>query len=265
MNKINSGIYLGSVIHERQRPRFHRLKYNVFSLLLDLDEFSDAPGKYKFLAYNRRALFSVRDEDHGDTKGIRKWVEERLRLAGLEIAADRIMILCYPRILGYVFNPLTVYFCYGPDGELRAIIYEVHNTFRERHSYVLPVEPDMEGIIKQRCSKEFYVSPFVPMECTYEFRIKPPGKEVSVVIREDDDDGLLLAATFSGRHIPLTDINLFKAAICYPLMTIKVIIGIHIEALRLFFKGAPYFRHPGTSNQANSNLKQGSKSSLQKQ
>ena len=243
MTEVVSGIYSGFVVHERLRPRRHRHRYRVFSLLLDLDEMSGLSRRFNLLAHNRRAYFSIRDEDHGDGKGIRHWVETELGKNGLQGAAHRILMLCYPRIMGYVFNPMTVFFCYRRDGNLGAIVYEVHNTFKERYSYALPVNGASNTVIRQHCAKQFYVSPFVPMDCTYDSRIQPPAEQVRVVIREEDRDGLLLAAAFSGRHSPLSDGALFAAAVRYPLMTLKVIAGIHFEALRLFLKRIPYFKH----------------------
>ena len=249
--KTTSGIYRGSVVHERVRPRHHRIRYGVFSMLLDLNDLANLSNCHKLLAYNSKAFFSIRDEDHGDGSNIKDWVESVLLDAGLSEANHQVMMLCYPRILGFVFNPLTVFFCYRQNGSLRAIIYEVHNTFRERHWYILPVTNNSANIIKQKCKKELYVSPFVPMDCTYNFFIQPPGDRVRVVIREEDSEGLLLAAAFSGNYSPLNDLTLFKAALRYPLMTVKVIAGIHFEAIRLFFKGIPNFPHSAADEKPN--------------
>jgi DUF1365 family protein len=240
---IDSGIYRGAVVHERIRPRRHRLKYNVFSLLLDIDELGTISQNSKMLAHNKWAFYSIRDNDHGDGRPIRKWVEDELRDHELAECSEKIFMLCYPRILGYVFNPLTVYFCYNKNNTLGAVIYEVHNTFKERHCYVLAVEPSQKIIVKQHCEKEFYVSPFIPENCTYKFRIQEPGQKVGVVIREEDSEGLLFAAAFSGLYTPLSDEALLKTTVQYPLMTIKVMVGIHIEAFKLFFKKIPFIAH----------------------
>lgn len=236
-----SGVYFGEVVHQRMRPRKHRLRYKVFSLLLDLDDLEPISERSIMFGFNRPAFFSVHDADHGDGQDIRRWVERQLMASGLGESSHQILMLTYPRILGDVFNPLTVFFCYKPDGNLGAVIHEVHNTFKVRHAYTLPVTAGGKEIVRQRSRKEFYVSPFIPMDCSYDFRIQPPGDVVRVVIREEDHEGLLLAAAFSGDRRPLTDVNLLKAAFKYPLMTLKVVIGIHWEAVRLFLKGAPYF------------------------
>jgi len=246
MSTLTSGIYWGRVVHERMRPKKHRLSYKVFSLLLNLDDLETLEGRSHRLAYNRKALFSVWDKDHGDGQGIRQWVSQELTEAGLSHAAANITMLCYPRIFGYVFNPLTVFFCHDQEGVLSAIVYEVHNTYNERHAYVLPVGPSEKKVIRQSCAKDIYVSPFIPMDCRYDFRIQAPEDTVRVVIREEDQDGLLLAAAFTGDVQPLTERTLLRTAFKYPLMTVKVIAGIHIEAVRLFLKGAPYFPHKKT-------------------
>jgi uncharacterized protein len=247
---VNSSIYRGAVIHERKRPQHHRLNYKVFSLLLDLDELTKISSASKMLSYNRWGLFSVFDKDHGDGNSIRDWVNSQLRKKSLADCSDKILMLCYPRIFGYVFNPLTVFFCYRKNGTLGAILYEVHNTFKERHCYLLPVNHNEKPIIKQVCEKDFYVSPFVPENCTYKFRIQAPGEKVCVVIREEDSQGLLLAATFSGRRTSLNDSALVKMALCYPLMTLKVMVGIHIEAFKLFLKRVPFIAHKPKSESA---------------
>jgi DUF1365 family protein len=157
------------------------------------------------------------------------------------LATPRIAMLCYPRIFGYVFNPLTVYFC--SDGEtLKAILYEVHNTFGERRTYAIRVAPGANAV-EQSCAKELYVSPFVPMDCVYRFHIEPPGERVVVAIDETDTEGPLLRASFAGTRQPLTDDSLLRALFAYPLMTLKVTAAIHWEALKLWAKGVPVFRH----------------------
>ncbi len=240
---MTSGIYPGRVVHDRLRPRQHRLSYGVFSLLVELDNLRDETRNLKWLSYNQGGFYAIHDKDHGDGRDIRSWVTAELTQAGLAPAAHRVSMLCYPRILGYVFNPLTIFFCYDASDQLAAVIYEVHNTFKERHAYVLQVSGPPTKVVEQSCAKNFYVSPFVPMACRYKFRLQPPGEKVSVVIREEDEDGLLLVASFHGDHLPLSDAALIKMALKFPLMTLKVIVGIHIEAVRLWLKKAPYFPH----------------------
>ncbi len=240
-----SGIYTGSVVHTRLRPRRHHLRYRVFSLLLDLDELPQLDRRLRLFAVNRNGLFSFWEKDHGDglRGGLRNWVAGQLESAAIPTDDLRIEILCYPRIFGYAFNPLTVYFCYGGNGAVRAVIYEVCNTFHERHAYVIPVADDQNGEIRHACGKELYVSPFVPMDCRYHFTIRMPREDVRIAIRESDGDGTLLHAIFSGDRHPLDDRGLAIALLRYPLMTLKVTAAIHWEALRLWLKRVPVHRH----------------------
>lgn len=238
---MRSAIYAGVVAHARLRPKRHRLRYRVFSLLLDLDEVAGLGRRLRLFGHNRAAVFGFRDDDHGAGAGeLRGWVLQQLAAAGVAPAAPRIEMLCYPRIFGYVFNPLTVYFCHD-GGTLAAILYEVHNTFGERRTYAIRVAAGTDAI-EQACAKELYVSPFVPMDCLYRFRIVPPGERVLVAIDEADADGLLLTASFAGSRQPLTDAGLLKALFAYPLMTLKVTAAIHWEAMRLWAKGVPPVR-----------------------
>lgn len=238
---MNSAIYAGRVVHTRLRPKRHKLSYRVFALLLDLNEIDGLAQRLRLLGHNRAAMFSFYDRDHGDGDGrLQEWVARQLEAAGFAIAAPQTSVLCYPRILGYVFNPLTVYFC--RDGDvLRAILYEVHNTFGEKRTYVIKVAQGARAI-EQTCTKELYVSPFVPMECGYRFRISPPTEQVRIAIDESDESGLLLTASFAGTRRELSDRALLHALFAYPLMTLKVTAAIHWEALRLWLKGVPYIR-----------------------
>jgi len=242
---FNSAIYDGTVVHERLRPKRHHLRYDVFTMLLDLDELPELDRRYRLFGYNHAAIFSFYDKDHGPTTGdaLRPWVEARLIEAGLPHDGVSIRLLCYPRIFGYAFNPLSVYFCYQRDGALLAILYEVCNTFKERHTYIIPVVASTGPVVKQHCSKALYVSPFIGMEADYFFRIVPPGDTVNVVIRQEDSDGLLLAASFQGKRIPISPRSLARTLIRFPLLTLKVICGIHWEAMRLWLKGVPFFSH----------------------
>ena len=235
-----SALYTGWVMHRRLRPRPHQFRYRVFSLLLDLDELPELDRRLKFFAWNRFGLFSFQDRDHGDGGSLKSWLDTLLRDAGIAADGPR-RVLCYPRILGYVFNPLSVWFCHDHDGALKAIVYEVHNTYGERHFYVLPAEGSAK-IVSHACVKDFYVSPFLSRDCRYFFRIRPPGEKVAVVIHEKEKGAPMLDASFTGKRRALTDSALLNMLLAYPLMTLKVIIAIHFEAVRLMLKGIR--RHP---------------------
>jgi len=256
-----AALYFGEVVHERKRPRLHQLRYKVFSMLIDVDQLDAISAKNKFFSYNRKGLFSLYDKDHGNLGpqqgSIAQWVRGKLKEAGLSAGSHRIDLLCYPRILGYVFNPLSVYFCYSETGTLCTIIYEVHNTFGERHAYVIKVDDNARSIIRQEGDKEFFVSPFIPMDCQYKFRIQPPDDDVRVAMRVEDKDGLLLTASFSAYRKPFDDRNLMLAFLRFPLMTIKVIMGIHWEALKLWRKNVPYLGYtPSPKQEISKNIKQ---------
>lgn len=241
---LHSAIYAGHVFHSRTRPRKHALNYRVFSLLLDLDELPALSHMSKLFGINRSGIFSFWEKDHGDGRaaGLRNWVEAQLNSAGIVMGRPTIRMLCYPRMFGYVFNPLTVYFCADAAGVTRAILYEVCNTFGERHTYIIRAG-ERGGAVEHCCAKELYVSPFVPMDCDYHFHIEPPDERVLVRIDETDGKGLLLRASFSGERQELSGKALLGALLAYPLMTVKIMGAIHWEALKLWRKGVPLFRH----------------------
>lgn len=241
---LQSALYAGHVFHSRTRPRKHSLHYRVFSLLLDLDELPALSRMSRLFGINRGGVFSFWEKDHGDGRatGLRSWVEAQLDRAGIATGRSSIAMLCYPRMFGYVFNPLTVYFCSDADGVTRAILYEVCNTFGERHTYVIRAG-ERGGPVEHSCAKELYVSPFVPMDCEYHFHIEPPDERVLVRIDETDAEGLLLKASFAGKRQELSGKALLRALLAYPLMTVKIMGAIHWEALKLWRKGVPLFRH----------------------
>lgn len=240
--------YCGHVVHARTRPRGHRLRYSVFYLLLDLDELPALDARLKLFTHNRRGLFSFHDRDHGPRDGtpLRGWVDSQLARAGLSIPGGRVELLCLPRILGYVFNPLSVYFCFDRAGALHAVLYQVSNTFSESHTYVLPVSPEAaaDRVVHHSFDKTFYVSPFIPMDCRYRIALRNPDDHASIAIRESDADGDLLAATFHGERHELNDAFLCSSLLKFPLLTFKVIAGIHWDAAKLWLKRTPVFRHP---------------------
>ena len=238
---MNSAIYEGTVSHHRVRPRAHRFRYRVFTLLLDLGEIDRITRNSWLLGRNRATPLAFHDSDHGEGGDLCQWLDRLLAQRGIRAGGAK-RVLCYPRLFGFVFNPLSTWFCNDEDGTLAAIVYEVHNTFGERHAYVLPVASP-NGTIRQECAKEFYVSPFLSNDCSYHFRIRPPGADVLVAIDENEHGGPVLTALFTGKRRELTDRNLLLTLLRHPLMTLKIVAAIHFEALRLWTKRVPVHAH----------------------
>jgi len=244
MGYWHSGLYRGTVVHDRVRPRRHHLRYRLLMMCFDLSELTGLAGASRVLSHNKFNLFSFYDRDHGDgsDRPLRTQIVDRLREADIDLDGGTIRLLCLPRILGYVFNPISVYYCQDADGVLRAMIYEVNNTFGERHSYLIPVkEPSNQ--IRQSCAKRLHVSPFMDMDMTYDFCVTQPGANVSISISGRDADGPLIATAFAGRRHEISDRALVSAFFSYPLLTFAVIAGIHWEALKLLLKGIKVRSH----------------------
>lgn len=245
MSGTESALYLGTVVHKRLRPRKHALSYTVFSCLFDCDQLDALSTRLRLFSYNRFNLFSLRDRDHTDGRSLKSHLRAIADQSGRGSEVDRFLMLCYPRVLGYAFNPLTVYFGVDADDRVRLVIYEVSNTFGERKIYVLPAEPDADGLVNQECNKRFYVSPFNAVEGRYSFHATPlSGRELTVGVALRTDDGPLLKAHFRGERRDLTDRTLMRALARTGWMTVKVIAGIHYEALRLWLKGLRLVRRP---------------------
>ncbi len=246
MTGLASALYLGRVIHRRFRPRVHKLDYRVFWMVLDLDELDELTQTLRVFSRNRFNLFSFHDRDYGDrsTRPLKAQIEAHLGSEGISLDGGSIRLLTMPRILGYAFNPLSVYFCYRRSGALAAILFEVSNTFGERHSYLIRVNGSDMRPIRQRIAKSFYVSPFLDMDMAYDFRIVPPGETVMVAVGGRDAEGPMINALLQGARAELTDRALIRAFVVYPLLTLKVVAGIHWEALLLWLKGIGLRRRP---------------------
>tara|TARA_Y100000996_G_scaffold406968_1_gene384002 strand:- start:1584 stop:2351 length:768 start_codon:yes stop_codon:yes gene_type:complete len=233
-----SCIYAGNVIHKRFKPREHFFKYKVFSLFLDLSEIEQISKNIFFFSYNKFNLISFYNVDHGSRDGsnLKDWVFKNIKKHGIENSNIRIKLLCYPRILGYVFNPLSIFFIYDKNSSLVAILYEVKNTFGEQHTYVFKVKKQKK-IIQNNCKKKFFVSPFMDLNSSYYFKVLYPEDTLSVIIDQRDENGKLLFASQEGKRINFSSKNLFFLYLKHPLMTLKIISAIHFEALRLWIKG----------------------------
>lgn len=241
-----SGLYVGTVSHRRLRPVLHHLRYRAYWLLLDIDELDGTASRLRWFSHNRFNVFSFFDKDHGvgEAAPLRPYVESALREAGLEADGGPIRLFCMPRVLGYGFNPLSVSFCYRKTGELSAILYEVHNTFGERHGYLIPVARPNDPILRQRAEKNLFVSPFNNMQMYYDFRVLPPQDRATIAIAGSDENGTVIAAVLSAKHRPLTDGALVRLLVTHPLVTLKVVSAIHWHALRLWRKGLKVRRRP---------------------
>lgn len=231
-------------MHARLSGIPHRFDYKVVSLLIDLDRLAEADRLSPLFGINTPRWVSFYEKDHGqgDKTGLRSHVDALLCEAGLAKPPQKVQLLCYPRVLGYVFNPLSVFFAFDAAGDITALIYEVRNTFGDKHSYVIPVTDAhlSPAGIRQGCAKAFYVSPFMGMNQRYHFRLQAPAQRLRLRILETDDRGPSLSACFSGTAQPLTTQSLMSCFALRPWASLKVTFGIHLEALQLWFKGAKF-------------------------
>jgi hypothetical protein len=252
-----AGLYFGEVMHARLKPIGHRFSYRVMSLLVDLDRLDAADQLSPLFGVNRRALYSFHEADHGERDGrrLRAYAQRCAAECGIDLTGGRVLLLCYPRLFGYTFNPLSVYFCHRADGVLALIIYEVRNTFGELHAYVVPVKPGetSDAGIRQVQDKLFYVSPFIEMAMRYHFHVSPPTERIKLRILETDREGPLLAASFNGHRRRLTTATLARSFFALPLVTLKIVAAIHWQALRLWLKGARLVPRPDAASAKTAN------------
>ena len=233
-------IYKGFVTHRRFKPLRHYFSYKTFSILFDLTELEDLHKKIGIFSFNRFNIFSFYNKDHGSRDGndLTEWVKTNLKKYNLNFNVSKIKLLCFPRIFGYVFNPLSIFYCY--DGNvLKAILYEVKNTFNEQHTYVFPVN-NSSKIITQQCNKKFYVSPFIKMDTFYNFRLTEPDESIRILIKQTDKEGRILVASQVGKKQTMSLKQLLINFFIHPMMTFKIMVSIHYEALHLWKKGATF-------------------------
>lgn len=238
---MNSHLYFGTVHHKRVRPFTHSFDYRVFYGLFDVDELQLLSDSVHL--FGRRRPVSFRESDHGpeDGSSLRGWVERVLAEAGVELGGGRIMLLAFPRIFGYVFNPISVWYCFDADDELIAVLHEVRNTFGDKHVYVVPLDPHE---LSHEFAKKLHVSPFMAVTGDYEFTMTVPGKRLSIGITHRDADGELFRAGLAGTRRAFNDRSLVRALITHPLLTVRVIGSIHWQALLLWRKGAKFHKRP---------------------
>ena len=239
----NSSIYTGNVIHKRFKPKIHSFNYKVFSLLIDLSELELLDKKLKLFSYNKFNIISFYNKDHGprDSSSLKNWVKDNLKKNSIDTNGIQIKLLCYPRIFGYVFNPLSVFYIYDKNLNLISILYEVKNTFGEQHTYIFKSDKN-QNLIQHVCKKKFHVSPFIEMDCTYFFRVLKPTNKISVIIDQHDNKEKILYASQDGTRIDLNNKNLILSYLKHPLMTFKIILAIHFEAFKLWAKGIKFIK-----------------------
>jgi uncharacterized protein len=238
---VRSGLYEGQVVHDRRAPLRHTFRYGVYMWLADLDELDELDRRLVAFGVDRRAITTIRARDHlGDPdRSIRQNVEAFLAVHGIDLGGGRVLMLTNARVLGYVFNPLTVFYCHDAAGDLRCVVAEVHNTHGERHCYLL--EPGERG--RAEVDKRFYVSPFLSVDGRYRMAFAPPGERLSVQMGLEQDGRRVFGASLTGRRLPLTNRSLARMLVRYPLMTARVTALIHLQGLRLHLRGVAHVRH----------------------
>jgi DUF1365 family protein len=241
---FSAALYVGRTTHSRLGPRPHRFSYGIFQILVDVDRLDIAFQGLRLLRLGRFGIFSFAEQDHGARDGapLRTWVVQTLRQAGIEAQGTTIRLLCFPRLLGFVFNPISIFFIHGGDDRLEAVIYEVNNTFGQTHAYVLPATG--AGEERQTADKRLYVSPFYRVEGDYRFRLTPPRERFKLIITKTVADKPDFTASLTAKRTPLTDGALASLFVGMPLMTLGVVAAIHWEALRLWLKHAPFGARP---------------------
>ena len=248
---LSSALFRGRVMHRRLRPKRHRLIYRLAMLLLDLDELDALDCRLRLFSVNRFNLFSFNPRDHGDGSPtpLSDQVARQLTLAGITVEGLKVSLLTMPRMLGFAFNPISLYFCADAAGQLVAMLYEVNNTFGQRHRYLLEVAESTASVIQQQAPKRLHVSPFMAMDQHYAFRLMPPGERLTLGITSRDCTGHLMSAVLDLQREPLTDTTLLRTFAAMPLMTFKVVAAIGWEALKLLLKRMPVHRRPSVPAQ----------------
>ncbi|MEO3402425.1 DUF1365 domain-containing protein [Mucilaginibacter sp. CAU 1740] len=248
---FNSCLYKAKVMHHRLAPKVHSFHYNVFMFYLDLDEIDGLSKRLKFMSRNRFNLFNFRDKDHlqlprenpDPTKNTRQHITAYLKQNGVDIGSGRIMVLTNLCTLGYQFNPVSFYFCYNEAGQAICSVVEVCNTFLEMKPYFLGANDKQGDSFKLNTEKYFYISPFIEMDTNFDFDLDIPGEKLKIKIDDYDKQGnRFFISTLNGVKKPLTDANLLLYFISFPLITVKVIWLIHLQAFKLWLKKIPFHK-----------------------
>ncbi len=237
-------LWFGKTVHTRQRPFRRSFSHRIAMLEIDIDRLDEADGLAKLFSVGRRNIIAFKPEDYGPRStgiSLRAWAEARFAEAGIDLGGGAIRLLTFPRVLGYGFAPISVWYGFAPDGTLRGVIYEVHNTFGEAHAYVSALSP-AEG--RQSADKEFHVSPFFAVDGKYQFALRRSLDALTVSVVNFDAEGPQHVATLAVRPRPLTSAQVLKWMVAMPLSGLGVVIAIHWQALRLLLKGARYRDKP---------------------
>jgi DUF1365 family protein len=238
---MNSCLYECTVMHRRLAPKKHEFVYRIFLFLFDLDELPEIERRVPFFSVKTPNLYSLRDEDYFQfhSRGIRQNLETFLATQNLPVRPARIQLLTLPRLLGYTFNPVSVFFCFDENDRPLTSVIQVGNTFGELKPYLVPCDPSAPGF-HVRVPKNYYVSPFSELDLEFDFRFDPPGRRLRLAIDDYRGGERVLVSTVTGAREELTAANLARFSIRYPLVTLKVIFLIHWEALRLWLKKIPF-------------------------
>jgi len=238
----------GQVRHTRLRPVRNAFAYAGYYLRLPLRSMGEAGFGCALFSRNRFNLLSFADADHGDgVQPLVAWIDELLRREGVHDADGEIWLQAMPRVLGYVFNPVSFWFCHRADGALRAVLCDVRNTFGERHFYLLDTGAAIGNGSELRARKVFHVSPFCQVQGGYRFRFSRAMRKTEQTVARidyDDADGPLIQTSVSGAAVPITSASAARAFFGYPLMTMGVMVRIHLQALRLWIRRVPFFSKP---------------------
>lgn len=234
----------GHTAHQRSRPFNHRFQYGLTLIDIDIDRLDEADQHCALFSVEKSNLFSFNRNDHGPrtTSPLRPWAEKMFDQATIDLRGGAIRLISFPRHAMYKFAPISLWLGYDPDGRLRGVLYEVHNTFGETHLYIAKTRD--EAAHAHAADKSFHVSPFFDITGTYNFTLKADARKLQLVIKTTHADQVTHVATIQTRAWPVSSRNLLWVAVTKPLSSIFVSIAIHWQALKLWLKGAKYFSRP---------------------
>ena len=239
---INSRLFECSVYHERTKPKAHKFRYRHLMFFFDLDELDNLAKKFRLFGHNNKwSIYNFCDSDHLEESQIslKNRAIGLLRRNGDRRIPSRVYLLANPRVFGYVFNPLSVYFFYDEEENLYSVICEICNTFKERKAYVLSV---VDGVVDELVTKNFYISPYCKLDDKLLFKLKDPLRTLDLKVDTVNGDQAVVKTSLTGRQMSLSELNLLRSLLLFPLPTLATIVRIHWHASLLFLKGVPYER-----------------------